>query len=101
MRAEPSEFQSLDLRCHALLADVPLHDVWAISLNGGGPNRTLRDIRAILPLDPSPPNLAVRCLFAVRRILGRVFGWDREDHDSPAESYVHRLTDEDQARSLV
>jgi len=48
MRFEPLEFQKLDLCCHALLRDVPLHDVWAIPLIGGGPGRSVADARAIL-----------------------------------------------------
>ncbi len=41
-----------------LLCDVPLHDVWTISLTGGGPNRTMRDVEAISPSAhhlPRPP----------------------------------------------
>jgi hypothetical protein len=99
MRAEPSEFQKLDLRCHTLLRDACLHDVWKISLSGGGPNRTMDDVSA--SQRSVSPNLVVRGLFAARRALGKLFGWDRERHDSHAESYVHRLTNEDWARSLV
>jgi hypothetical protein len=42
MRVKPAEFQNLNLRCHALLSDVPLHDVWAIPLTAGGPGRSAR-----------------------------------------------------------
>jgi hypothetical protein len=101
MRADPSEFRKLDLRCHALLADVNLHDVWAIPLVGGGPDRTMRDVRAVSPQLALPSNAAVRGLFAFRRALGRRVGWDRDKPDWSAESYVHRLTDEDRARSFV
>ena len=101
MRADPSEFRKLDLRCHALLGDVSPHDVWAIPLAGGGPNRTMRDVRAVSPQLALPSNPAVRGLFALRRALGRRVGWDREKPDWSDESYVHRLTDEDRARSLV
>ena len=48
MRVKPVDFQRLNLRCHALLSDVPLHDVWAIRLEGGGPGRGIQDARAIL-----------------------------------------------------
>ena len=34
----PADFQRLELRCHALLSDVPLHDVWAIELPTAGPD---------------------------------------------------------------
>jgi hypothetical protein len=61
MRVKAADFQKLNLRCHALLSDVPLHDVWAIPLNGGGPGRTIQDARAALFGDRRPhKNLAVR-----------------------------------------
>ena len=102
MRVPPADFQKLDLRCHALLRDVPLHDVWAIPLQGGRPGRTIQEVRALLFGDRRPPtNVVVRALFALRWWLGGVFGWDDERHDPAATSYVHRLTDADRARSRV
>ncbi len=102
MRVKPAEFQKLNLRCHALLSDVPLHDVWAIPLNGGGPGRSIRDARAILLGDGRPrTNVAVRGLFALRWALGRAFGWDDERHDPPDMSYVHRLAEVDRSQSQV
>jgi hypothetical protein len=101
MRAEPSEFRRLELRCHALLADAQLHDVWAITLRDGCPGRTMRDVHALLPAALSSKNPVVRSLVAVRRAIGRRLGWDEERHDPLAQSYVRRLTDEDRARSLV
>src|SRR2546425_2351748 len=90
MRVRPADFQSLQLRCHALLSDVPLHDVWAIPLNGGGPGRRIQDARAIMFGDRRPPNFAVRGLFALRSALGRAFAWDDERHVPPSESYGNR-----------
>ena len=101
MRVKPADFQRLNLRCHALLSDVPLHDVWAIPLNGGGPGRSIQDARAILFGDRRPPNVAVRGLFALRSTLGRAFGWDDERHDPPGMSYVHRLAEADRSQSQV
>ena len=102
MRARPAEFRRLNLRCHTLLSAVPLHDVWAIPLDGGGPGRTIRDARAIVFGDRRPPaNLAVQGLFGLRSVLGRVFGWDDERHDPPAVSYIHRLSAADRSRSEV
>ena len=101
MRADPSEFQKLELRCHSVLSDVGLHDVWAIPLEGGGPGRTMSDIRAASPFGASPSNVAVRRLFSVRRAIGQRTGWDQARDDWSAESYVHRLSDEDRALSLV
>ena len=102
MRVKPADFQRLDLRCHALLSDVPLHDVWAIPLSGGGPGRRIQDARAILFGDRRPPtNFAVRGLFALRSALGRAFGLDSERHDPPGMSYVHRLAEADRSQSQV
>src|SRR5262245_7589166 len=102
MRVKPAEFQKLNLRCHALLSDVPLHDVWAIPLTGGGPGRSVREARAILFGDSVRRlNFAVRGLFALRSALGRTFGWDDERHDPPGLSYVHRLAEADRAQSQV
>ena len=100
-RVKPSEFQRLNLRCHAFLSDVPLHDVWAIRLEGGGPGRSIQDARAIFFGDRRPANLAVRGLFALRWALGRAFGWDDERHNSSSLSYVNRLADADRSQSQV
>jgi hypothetical protein len=103
MRVRPPDFQRLNLRCHALLSDVPLHDVWAIPLNGVGPGRSIQDARAILFGDVCRPtnNFAVRGLFALRRALGRAFGWDDECHDPPGASYIHRLAEAYHSQSKV
>jgi hypothetical protein len=101
-RVDPVDFQALDLRCHALLRDVPLHDVWAIPLPGGGPGRSLDDVRALLRDERWPaPNVAVRALFALRWWLGRVFRWDDERHDTQGASYIHRLSEADRRQSQV
>jgi len=102
MRVKAADFQTLNLRCHALLSDAPLHDVWAIPLNGGGPGRSIQDALAIFFGDRRPPtNLAVRGLFALRFALGRAFGWDDERHDPLGVSYVHRLAEADRSQSQV
>src|SRR2546427_7498451 len=88
MRVKPADFQKLNLRCHALLSDVPLHDVWAIPLNGGGPGRSIQDARAILFGARRPPtNVAVRGLFALRSALGEAFGLEDERHDPSGVAY--------------
>jgi len=102
MRIAPAEFRRLELRCHAVLADVPLHDVWAIPLEGGGPGRTIRDAHAILfGSRRARAKPAVRALFRLRWALGRVLRWDDERHDPLSLSYVHRLTEADRVHSAV
>jgi hypothetical protein len=43
----------------------------------------------------------VRALFAVRRALGQLFGWDSEAHARGRSSFLHRLSDDLKARSIV
>ena len=101
MRIRPEEFRKKPLRVHTLLTDVPLHDVWAFRLSGGGEGRALRDFQALLSSEGmQQTNPVVNGLFKLRFALGRWFGWDDERHRSPASSIVHRLTDDDRARSI-
>jgi hypothetical protein len=100
LRVDPAEFRSADLRVHELLADVPLHDVWAIHLPGGGHGRSLEDVRAATRGAISRrPNPAVMVLMGLRLGLGQVFGWDDESDVDPGSSYVSRLTETDRQRS--
>ncbi len=48
MRIDPGEFRARPLRVHARLHDVPLEDVWAVPLSGGGAGRTIEDLRAVM-----------------------------------------------------
>jgi Protein of unknown function (DUF2867) len=97
MRVSPTEYLGLKLRAHELLRDVPLYDVSVVDLPGGGPERSLADIRALSR--SAPPSPVAGVLFAVRRGLGRVFGWDRvsmraEDSLLPSLSANDRLESE-------
>ena len=101
-RANREEYERIDLRAHALLADVPLHDVWVVDLPGNGPRRTLVDLRELASLESlTSTNAAVRFLFRLRSRLGRLFGWDREPAGASEESYLQRLTAADREESLV
>ena len=87
---------------HAILEDVPLKDVSAIDLPGGGAGRTLNDLRAPIPtgeLQSASP--LARGLFALRLWLGRLFGWDRPEYDQAGTSYLSRITPALRARSVV
>ncbi len=102
VRIAPGEFLALDLEVHAFLGDVPLRDVSAVDLPGGGPARTLADVRALLSGGTfSRAGPAVRGLFALRRAVGTAFGWDRADRAPPGASYADRLTDDQRARSEI
>src|SRR5438105_3098607 len=102
MRIDPGEFRSRSLRVHAFLQDVPLHDVWAIPLHGGGDGRTIHDLRPLFTFEGVQKlNPAIKWLFSLRLRLGTLFGWDQPRPTWSAESYVHRLTSLDRARSNV
>src|SRR5262245_62919311 len=98
MRVPPEEYRSLKLRAHEILRDVPLYDVTAVDLPGGGPGKGLADIRALDKT--SPPSRIAGALLGFRFFLGRLFGWDRRPM-RPEESSLSRLSEEDRRDSEV
>ena len=105
----PEEFYALPLRVHTFLADIPLHDVWAVDLPAYSEGVTLceflrrsgenRSDRGNATISRFP--LVARALFGLRFFLGRIFGLETEPKDGPAVSFGNRLTAEDRARSIV
>ena len=64
--------------------------------------RGMADVRALLtPQLLASANVLVRGLFALRGLLGRLFGWDSGERVDSRLSYVHRLSDTLKARSAV
>ncbi len=98
----PKEFYALPLRVHTFLADVPLHDVWAIDLPSHRDGITLSEFlrRASQGGINRLPSVA-RALIRLRLFLGRIFRLEAEPKDALAASFGSRLTPEDRARSLV
>src|SRR5271167_28578 len=105
----PTEFYALPLRVHTFLADVPLHDVWAVDLPAHregvnlceflrGANEKRSDASETT-INKFP--LAARALFGFRFFLGRIFRLEAEPKDAVAASFESRLTAEDRARSIV
>jgi hypothetical protein len=104
-----TEFYALPLRVHTFLADVPLHDVWAVDLPVHRCGVTLCEFlrrasqdgcdTADAEINRLPP--VARALFQLRFFLGRVFRLEAEPKDALAASFGSRLTAEDRARSLV
>jgi hypothetical protein len=91
-RVDAAEFAALDLHAHALLEDVPLHDVWRVSLPGGRPGCTLDEVRSLLQFDElADINPVVRALFALRTGLGRLFGAGDGDPIEPRDSFLGRV----------
>ena len=105
----PAEFCALPLRVHALLADIPLHDVWAVDLPAYRGGVTLSEF--LRRTDQERPDVAdaemfslppvARALFRFRFFLGRIFQLEAEPNDALAASFGSRLTKEDRARSFV
>jgi hypothetical protein len=108
-RILPAAFFALPLRVNTLLADVPLHDVWAVDLPGLREGVTLenvlrrsgRDVFGSRDAKLRALPVASRALFQLRLLLGRAFGLEREPNDAEAASFARRLTEEDRARSSV
>jgi hypothetical protein len=101
VRVSPGPYLALPLAVHGLLADVPLQDVSAVDLPGGGPGRTLADVRALFgPRERRRVNPVVRLLFGIRHVLGRLFGWDAPAHERPELSYRARLPPDLVSRSI-
>ena len=94
---------------HSFLADIPLHDVWAVDLPACGDGVTLSDFlrrarenksdKADAEIDRFP--LVARALFGLRFFLGRVLGLETEPKNAQVASFGNRLTVEDRARSIV
>ena len=102
MRVPREQFRSLSLEVHGILSDVPLHDVTAVDLPGGGAGRTISDVRVLLARENvRAANPIVRGLFALRALLGRVFGWDSARHMHPETSSIHRLSSDIKRRSAL
>src|SRR5260370_28023863 len=105
----PTEFSALPLRVHTFLADVPLHDVWAVDLPAHRNGVTLCEFlrrasqcgceTADTEINRLPP--VARALFRLRFFLGRIFRLEAEPTDALAASFGSRLTPGDRARSLV
>ena len=101
MRVSADEFRRLPLEVHALLTAVPLRDVSAVDLPGGGPGRTVADVRALLESGRGRASAPVKLLFWIRHALGRLLGWDRAAHARPELSYRNRLPQDLVARSRM
>src|SRR5262245_25856639 len=98
MRAPPAEYLGLRLRAHELLRDVPLYDVSVVDLPGGGPGRSIADIRVLE--SSTPPSRIAVVLYAARHLLGHLFSWDRRAI-RPEETLVPSLSERDRRESEV
>lgn len=100
-RISPREFERLPLRVHALLAGVPLHDVWAVDLPRTRGGVTLDAFLRAAGGRPFRPSTMVRALLGIRFFVGRLLGWDRQRAATGAETFATRLTPADRSASLA
>jgi hypothetical protein len=76
MRLPNAAHTSRPWRIHELMRDFSLEDVWALP-TPGGPDDFPRLVRMMAAGDPARSrSRAVSGLFAVRRKIGELFGWD-------------------------
>jgi hypothetical protein len=101
-KISPTEFYAVPLRAHTFLADVPLHDVWAVDLPAFRGGVTLAEfLRRANQGGANRLPTAARALFRFRLFLGRILRLEAEPTDASAAAFANRLTPEDRARSLV
>jgi hypothetical protein len=101
-KISPTEFYAVSLRVHTFLADIPLHDVWAVDLPALRGGVTLAEfLRRNNQGEIVRLPTAARALFRFRLFLGRIFRLEAEPTDALAAAFANRLTPEDRARSLV
>jgi hypothetical protein len=102
-RISAVEYGAVPLRVHTLLADVPLHDVWAVDLPRVREGVTLDEFHRLLSqrrlIGGLPP--PARALFGLRFLLGRIFRLEDQPKGSGAASFAKGLTAEDRARSSL
>jgi Protein of unknown function (DUF2867) len=95
------EFERLPLRVHDFLADVPLHDVWAIDLPRTRSGITLAEFLQRPSARLCTPSPIVCVLLNIRLFVGRFLGWDREPAATACETFAARLTTADRSKSLA
>jgi Protein of unknown function (DUF2867) len=100
-RISAPELARVPLRVHDFLADVPLHDVWAVDLPRARSGITLVEFLRATGARPFRPSPVVRGLLSIRFFVGRLLGWDREPGARGGETFASRLTPADLARSLA
>ena len=95
----PQDFERLPLRVHDFLADVPLHDVWAVDLPRTRSGITLAEFLRTASSCLLTPSPVVRALLNIRLFVGRLLGWDREPAATAWETFSRRLTTADRSKS--
>ena len=101
LRILPEAFAAQDFRVNSLLADIPLHDVWAIDLEGH-PSPTLEDLGVAVQRGSAfQATPAVLGLSLLRGAIGFAFGWEDPEWAVEEASFVHRISEADRRRSTT
>ncbi len=99
LQVPPEEFAEIPFPVNSLLAEVPLHDVWAVDLKGH-PSPTLEDLGSALrnssPLQATPAAMGLSML---RGLMGSTLGWEDPEWFDERSSFVHRLPEAYRSRS--
>lgn len=82
MRISADEYRALPLIAHTVLEGVPLRDVSAIDLPGGG-NRSVADVLSLLSGSEASGGIA-SALMRVRETVGRWLHWDDATPAAPS-----------------
>lgn len=98
------EYQSIPLRVHSLLHEVPLHSVDYVNLPGGRPGMSILEIHQAIgfeQLEEYKYGRFANFLFWLRGQIGRLFAWDNATQLVEKNSYVASLKESDKTTSLV
>src|SRR3954465_10253797 len=91
MKLQQQAHFSRPWRIHELTRDFRLEDVWALPAAGGADDFP-RLIAMVASFDDARQRVSVTgLLFAVRRIMGRAFGWDKPSDEPSRPSLRHIL----------
>jgi len=100
-RISAQDFAHLPLRVHGFLADVPLHDVWAVDLPRTRSGITLDEFLRAEKIHQCRLSPSARALLSVRLSIGRLLGWDRGPTATACETFAASMTIADRSKTLV
>ena len=98
-----AQYRSRDLLAHELLRGVPVHDVWRVFLPNTGRSCSMIEVRQVARAltRTKRKGVVIPALFAVRRVLGLLLGWDEVESEDWVSEVSARMSPELRRRSLV
>lgn len=102
-RVPEAQYPRQSLVAEACLEGIPVHDVWRVYLPDTGRTCSMIEVRAVVQAMERgrSAGILVPALFAIRRLLGAIFGLDRARHTDRASTASSRVPPEVTERSLV